>query len=700
MTNRVHISRQGSVDVTSVGGTGSNLHLSTNNSDNKNNLTTQDLLQEETFSGTVTFRDRAKNAIQRTLSPGSEFSFSVGGGELESTSFVGEGVKGSRLIDIETGVSLGKLENLLRQEAPDQVINDYTFGMTNKGKSERLQNLETELLQTKKQLQEKWERLDKHVSSPLSELQKQLNSTADVLDTSNAERLLKRRNDEEEIADVKVRDELNQTLRRLESAANREGALRMENYYLRSNTARNTSAEEKQKQVQAEMRRIRNEETKNDVSNRNLILKCAMLEEKLEQSETKCRRAETTMEALVQQLRHLRRSRSEEALEKEQKLYSRLEENMANIFDVSGPLLQQEQNAHSRHEAIATHLTQIDSVLRRQVAALKIKLKKLEGENSSLKAELELRPKLKDYKYLLYRENALHNVIQKNVKKIDFDLNKKNIVNYSGDRDAYVEETYNIDEDSPTRRGILKDRSLQHVDTNRMAEAQERVGRFVKSEDSRNAPRGETVFSGPVPVPTGDIMILWASNSILRDVMGMLNIEKPNDIYKTMKDLSNSKRLQVAMKGYVEKVTEMVHHATKVQVGQIYKAYKSEEGLSKDADDGNLNLPENIMTLNDSFSLLKQQLQERKAMAFAQTQPQLIVHKILVQFQMLLNVDAGDRIVPALQNLITKLRISKMVIRKIRALFGLPQSTNNDEDLLEVIETYVRNLGIVQAERV
>ena len=69
-------------------------------------------------------------------------------------------------------------------------------------------------------------------------------------------------------------------------------------------------------------------------------------------------------------------------------------------------------------------------------------------------------------------------------------------------------------------------------------------------------------------------------------------------VYKTMKDLSNSKRLHVAMKGYVEKVTEMVHRATKVQVGQIYKAYKSEEGLSKDADDGNLNLPENIMTLN------------------------------------------------------------------------------------------------------
>ena len=150
MTNRVHISRQGSVDVTSVGDTGSNLHLSTKNDDNNNNLTTQELLQEEPFSGTVTFRDRAKNAIERTLSPGSEFSFSTGGGELESTSIIGEGGEGSRLVDIETGVSLGKLENLLRQQAPDQVINDYTFGMTKTDKSERLKNLETELLQTKK----------------------------------------------------------------------------------------------------------------------------------------------------------------------------------------------------------------------------------------------------------------------------------------------------------------------------------------------------------------------------------------------------------------------------------------------------------------------------------------------------------------------------------------------------------------------
>ena len=715
MSNRVHISRQGSIDVTNIGGgtsgNNSNLHISSRPDLSDTNLT-QELLRNEAFSGTVTFRDRAKNAIERTLSPGSEFSFSSGGGggALDGNSVTGDTGRGSRLVDVETGVSLGKLENLLRQQDPDQTINDYAFGMTDNDKSTRLKNLETELLQTKRQLQEKWERLDKHVSSPLAELQKQLSGTADDLDTSTADRLLKRRNDEEELTDVRVRDELNQTLRRLESAANREGALRMENYYLRSNAGRGESESEKQKKLQAEMRRARQqEETKNNVSNRNLILKCAMLEEKLEQSEVKCRRAETTMEALVQQLRHLRRSRSEEALQKEQKLYSRLEENMANIFDVSGPLLQQEQNAHSRHEAIATHLTQIDSVLRRQVAALKVKVKKLEGENSSLKEELNLRPKLKDYKYLLYRENALHNVIKKNVNKIDFDLdNKKSNVKYDGDRDAYVEETNLIDgEDSPTRRGILKDRSLNHVDANRMMEAQERVGRFVKTEEARHTIKGreETLFSGPVPVPTGDIMILWASNSILRDIMDMLDVKKPNDIYQTMKDLSNSKRLHGAMKVYVEKVTALVQRATKVKVGQIYKAYKSvdDDATKPDTDPkdhaNNLKMPENVMTLNDSYASLKQQLQERKAMAFSQTQPQLIVHKILVQFQMLLNVDAGDRIIPALQNLITKLRISKMVLRKIRALFGLPQTTNNDEDLLEVIETYVRNLGIVQAER-
>ena len=84
-------------------------------------------------------------------------------------------------------------------------------------------------------------------------------------------------------------------------------------------------------------------------------------------------------------------------------------------------------------------------------------------------------------------------------------------------------------------------------------------------------------------------------------------------------------------------------------------------------------------------------------MAFAQTAPQLLVHQILVQFQMLLNVDAGDRVVPALQNLVSKLRASKMVLQKIRGLFGLPRKVDDDGDLLSVVQLYVRNLGLAQA---
>jgi len=86
-------------------------------------------------------------------------------------------------------------------------------------------------------------------------------------------------------------------------------------------------------------------------------------------------------------------------------------------------------------------------------------------------------------------------------------------------------------------------------------------------------------------------------------------------------------------------------------------------------------------------------------MAFAQTAPQLLVHKILVQFQMLLNVDAGDEVVSALHNLVTKLRHSKMLLQKIRGLFGLPKNVDDDEDLVSVVELYVRNLGLAQTER-
>ena len=63
---------------------------------------------------------------------------------------------------------------------------------------------------------------DKHVSSPLSELKKQLDSSA--AGHTVQQRLLKRRQDEQKLSDVHVRDELNETLRRLEGAAIEKGA--------------------------------------------------------------------------------------------------------------------------------------------------------------------------------------------------------------------------------------------------------------------------------------------------------------------------------------------------------------------------------------------------------------------------------------------------------------------------------------------
>ena len=66
-------------------------------------------------------------------------------------------------------------------------------------------------------------------------------------------------------------------------------------------------------------------------------------------------------------------------------------------------------------------------------------------------------------------------------------------------------------------------------------------------------------------------MILWASNSILRDIMDILDIKKPNDIYTKVTELSNSKRL---MKIFVEKVTEIVQRATEVKVDKSIRLTK------------------------------------------------------------------------------------------------------------------------------
>ena len=72
MAKRVHISRQGSIDVTNVDVTSPDSALNRPDAgdiDSGNLNLTRDLLNddEDVFRGTATFRDRAKNAIERDL---------------------------------------------------------------------------------------------------------------------------------------------------------------------------------------------------------------------------------------------------------------------------------------------------------------------------------------------------------------------------------------------------------------------------------------------------------------------------------------------------------------------------------------------------------------------------------------------------------------------------------------------------------
>jgi hypothetical protein len=657
---RVHISRQGSVDVIIGGGDGDG------SEPNGPALAAGDFA-EQTFAGSQTFRERAKNAIKMTLSPGSEFSF-----ESRDRKPRPELEAGSTTVDVETSVSLGKLESILhggrRTGAKDEM---------------RLQRIEADLAETRARLLHNEERIDEKVASPLQALRAELGNIGTRANTKTLDPF-------RAPEDQKVRDDLNATLRRLEAVSNREGAMRMENYslrttdeateklsgdyFLRPNADRNNTKPPGQNAATSKGTAA------DDPVSRNLILRCAVLEEKLEASEAKRRRAETTVQALVEQLKRMRSTRTQDALNKEQDLYSRIEANMANVFDLSGPLLQTESNAQARHAEIAANLSHLDAVVQRQVANLRAQVKRLEGDNSRLTAELELRPQYKDFKYLVHRENALHGLIERN-KILDDD---------GGPLDRNL-----LSSPVVTQNGITKDRSLHGVDDEHIRSAQERVSRFIKGERGGGKNERDTLFSGPIRPPLNELSVLWASASVLRDVMNMLDVEKALDVYDRIKTLGEASRLQTAMKTFVEDATGQIEAAAKVHAGRVYQPGKEQESAVVESKQ----LGGTVMSLDECLIALQSQLRERRAMAFAQTAPQLLVHKILVQFQMLLNVDAGDEVVSALHNLVAKLRHSKMLLQKIRGLFGLPKNVDDDEDLVSVVELYVRNLGLAQTER-
>ena len=678
----MHISRTGSVEVTTVDGMRATAPFPDN-------------FGMETFSGTSTFRDRAKNAIKMTLSPGSEFSFEDRL-PLDTPSHMPPHFyqQGTTEVDVETSLSLGKLENVLKRGGGSAGAGPG--GRTNASEANRILKIENELLEARQRLAKSEERLGTNVESPLSTLRRQLDM-AQGMGVGPQVTMFEgiTRPD-----DVRVRNELNATLRRLEAAASREGALRMENHYLRTSNrldgtgagavvptvaSTTTGARTIKKPDVAPTATEAASAAANDSVSRNLILRCALLEEKLESAEIRANRAETTVEALVQQLKRIRSQRTQEALERETKLYSRIEANMASVFDVTGPLLDTENKAHERHAEIAENLHQLDTVMQRKVATLRNRVKQLEGENSKLGEELQLRPMYKDYKELLHRENALHDVIHRNNIAVD-------AASPGGGKPA-------------TQDAIRRDRTLTGVDSADLEHAQERVSRFMKgekrvqqqrsnqSEAAEPKPDGDGIFSGPLRPPLDQISVLWAAASVLRDVVDYLNVDSVLEVLPRIKELSQDGHLHSSYRRFVEAATDEIERGTRIDVGRVFDPDK--KGANEAP--GEAKLRTSVLSLDQAMVTLVGQMRERRAMAFAQTAPQLLVHQILVQFQMLLNVDAGDRVVPALQNLVSKLRASKMVLQKIRGLFGLPRKVDDDGDLLSVVQLYVRNLGLAQA---
>ena len=84
------------------------------------------------------------------------------------------------------------------------------------------------------------------------------------------------------------------------------------------------------------------------------------------------------------------------------------------------------------------------------------------------------------------------------------------------------------------------------VDSADIEHAQERVSRFVKGERKEQhagnhsgaaEPTPDGIFSGPLQPPLDQISVLWASASVLRDVIEYLNVDSALDVLPRVREL-------------------------------------------------------------------------------------------------------------------------------------------------------------------
>ena len=511
-----------------------------------------------------------------------------------------------------------------------------------------------------------------------------------------------------------------------------------------------------------------NKGTKNGTTAANLWLRCALLEEKNVQLEQRSKIAEANVEALTYQLRKIREDRATTMLTSEAELYHRVENGLMSVEEVAAPLAAIERKAAQRHEEISSHLTNIDQQVRNENATLQVRVNELEKRCSVLKFTLSGRPTRKEHMDVLRREGALMTEVRrlrdlnkklkkgkekktikvvkekgeekdgekenKNKSIVEGKEGKKEIIEGKGDTwnisddddeieiivssddDEKKEEEKEDKDDKGKKEGNKVKEQVPTTTEDQIAMRVDRILSNLNTSDMSNLMSSMDNYTPNntnkrtfIPISKKVVNVGWASLYIIQKLMNIYNIDSAMNIQSFIANLDKN---STSLIGFQE-CYHTIHTIVKNAKDDCIQPNMKDEERTKQEDDqesalnlGNVDeVQPKLNTLEELTRNIKVMLNERRILAFEQSQPEKVLHEILIHFQMIVNASNLNDIVPKMNEIMTRMKVDRNALNAIRKIYGLPSiddtvhvTDKENDELVNIIREYAINAGITVAE--
>ena len=214
-----------------------------------------------------------------------------------------------------------------------------------------------------------------------------------------------------------------------------------------------------------------------------------------------------------------------------------------------------------------------------------------------------------------------------------------------------------------------------------------------------------------VPVSKEAVRVGWASTCLIIALMKKYNLSDATEIQSKVAAMDCDACSLVGIQESLQQIQNMVDVQQDIKVTTpTQQESEDTSALHLGSRAATAGAAAAVVAAADHLTALVKGVEilfnERRILAFEQTQPEKVLHNILLHFQMIVKSKTLKDVVPRMQEIMTRLVLDRTALNSLRSVFGLTQvgedvnvTEQDNKELVNIVTAYAVKEGLTPFDR-